>query len=191
MKLFWEKGYEGASLEELQSAMGEISPPSFYSAFGSKERLFFEVVDRYAGTIGYRPIEALEGGSTARAGVEAMLREAVDIFCGRDTPPGCPVILGGVHCAPASKAVEDRLRLHRLRIPDVFRARLERGVAEGDLPDVDLSPLVSFYATFYLGLPMRARDGASHDELLAGVAVAMAAWDRLIGPARARKKSGI
>ena len=120
-----------------------------------------------------------------------MLREAVDIFCGRDTPPGCPVILGGVHCAPASKAVEDRLRLHRLRIPEVFRARLERGVAEGDLPDVDLSPLASFYATFYLGLPMRARDGASHDELLAGVAVAVAAWDRLIGSPRARKKSRV
>jgi AcrR family transcriptional regulator len=189
MRVFWEKGYEGASLDELQSAMGEISPPSFYAAFGSKERLFFEVVDRYAETVGYRPVEALEGRSTAREGVEAMLREAVDVFCGRDTPPGCPVILGGVNCAPASKAVEAKLRLHRLQIPEVFRRRLERGVAEGDLPDADLNPLVSFYATFFLGLPMRARDGASHDELLAAVAVAMAAWDSLIGSAGGRKQS--
>jgi AcrR family transcriptional regulator len=189
MMVFWEKGYEGASLEELQSTMGEISPPSFYAAFGSKELLFFEVVDRFAKTIGSRPIGALEGRTTAREGVEAMLREAVDVFCGQDTPHGCPVILGGVHCAPANKAVQDKLRLHRLQVPDVLRKRLERGVAEGDLPDADLTPLVSFYATFFLGLPMRARDGASHDELLAGVSAAMAAWDRLIGPARARRKS--
>jgi AcrR family transcriptional regulator len=189
MEVFWEKGYEGASLEELQSVMGEISPPSFYAAFGSKERLFFEVVDRFNNTIGSRPIKALEGRPTAREGVEAMLREAVDVFCGRDTPPGCPVILGGVHCAPASKAVQDKLRLCRLQVSGVFRKRLERGVAEGDLPDVDLTPLVSFYATFYLGLPMRANDGASRDELLAGVSAAMAAWDQLIGPPRPRRKS--
>jgi AcrR family transcriptional regulator len=189
MTVFWEKGYEGASLEELQSAMGAISPPSFYAAFGSKERLFFEVVDRFNNTIGARPIEALEGRPTAREGVEAMLRESVDVFCGRDTPHGCPVILGGVHCAPASKAVQDKLRLCRLQVPDVFRKRLERGVAEGDLPGVDLTPLVSFYATFYLGLPMRAHDGTSRDELLAGVSAAMAAWDQLIGSAGTRRKS--
>ena len=189
MKIFWKKGYEGTSLEELQSAMGVISPPSFYAAFGSKERLFFEVVDQFNKTVGSRPVEALEGRPTAREGVEAMLREAVDVFCGRDTPPGCPVILGAVHCAPANKAVQDRLRRFRLQVPGVFRKRLERAIAEGDLPDVELSPLVSFYATFYLGLPMRAHDGASRDDLLAGVSTAMAAWDRLIGPARARKKS--
>ena len=158
MKVFWAKGYEGASLDELQSAMGGISPPSFYAAFGSKERLFFEVVDRFNKTIGSRTIEALDGRPTAREGVEAMLREAIDVFCGRDTPPGCPVILGGVHCAPASKAVQDLLRVCRLQVPAVFRKRFERAVAEGDLPDIDLSPLVSFYATFYLGLPMRAHD---------------------------------
>jgi AcrR family transcriptional regulator len=190
MEVFWEKGYEGASLEELQSAMGAISPPSFYAAFGSKERLFFEVVDRFNKTIGSRTIEALEGRPTAREGVEAMLREAVDVFCGQDTPPGCPVILGGVNCTPASKVVQDKLRLHRLQIPEVFRKRLERGIAERDLPEgVNLTPLVSFYAIFYLGLPMRARDGASRDELLAGVSAAMAAWDRLIGPAPKRTKS--
>jgi AcrR family transcriptional regulator len=191
MKVFWEKGYEGASLDELQSVMGGISPPSFYAAFGSKERLFFEVVDRFNKTIGSRNIEALEGRPTAREGVEAMLREAVDVFCGRDTPPGCPVILGGVHCSPASKAVQDMLRLCRLQVPDVFRNRFERGVAERDLPDIDLTPLVSFYATFFMGLPMRAHDGATREELLSAVSAAMAAWDHLTAlPPTRRKPSG-
>jgi AcrR family transcriptional regulator len=189
MTVFWEKGYEGASLDELQSVMGGISPPSFYAAFGSKERLFFEVVDRFNKTIGSRTIEALEGRPTARDGVAAMLREAVDVFCGQDTPRGCPIILGGVNCTPASKAVQDKLRFHRLQIPEVFRKRLERGVADRDLPEgVNLTPLVSFYATFYLGLPMRARDGATREELLAAVGVAMAAWDQLIGPTHPRRK---
>jgi AcrR family transcriptional regulator len=188
--VFWEKGYEGASLEDLLTAMELTSPPSFYAAFGSKERLFSEAVELYAKTIGSRPIEALEAGPTAREGVEAMLREAVDIYCGPNTPPGCLVILGAVNCAPANKSLQDDMRGHRLRVPEVIRARLQRAVAEGDVPKgTDLEPLVSFYTTFLLGLPIRARDGASREALLAGVTAAMAALDGLIGPARGRRKS--
>jgi AcrR family transcriptional regulator len=190
MKVFWEKGYEGASLEELQSAMGAISPPSFYAAFGSKERLFFEAVELYVETVGSRPIQALESASTARAGIEAMLREAIDIYCDPNTPNGCLVILSAINSAPANKSVQDHMRAYRNRTPGLIRKRLERGVVEGDVPKgADLEPLVSLYASLVHGLPMRARDGASRDELLAAVAGAMAAWDRLIGPARARRKS--
>jgi AcrR family transcriptional regulator len=189
MTVFWEKGYEGASLEELQSAMGEISPPSFYAAFGSKERLFFEAVDLYVELVGYRPAQALESATTARAGVEAMLREAVDIYCDPNTPSGCLLFLGAINCAPANKSVQDHMRTYRVQAPDLIGKRLERGVTEGDVPKgIDLEPLVSLFACFVHGLPVRARDGASRDELLAGVSAAMAAWDRLIGPARARRK---
>jgi AcrR family transcriptional regulator len=182
MTVFWEKGYEGASLEELQSAMGAISPPSFYAAFGSKERLFFEAVDLYMETVGARPKQALESAITARAGVEAMLREAVDIYGDPNTPPGCLLHLSAINCAPANKSVEDRMRTYRIKAPDLIRQRLERGVADGDVPKgVNLEPLVSLYASLVHGLPMRSRDGASHDELLAGITAAMAAWDRLTG----------
>ena len=188
MSVFWEKGYEGASLEELQAAMGAISPPSFYAAFGSKERLFFEAVDLYVETVGRRPTQALEAAPTARAGVEAMLREAIDIYSDRETPHGCLVIMGAVNCAPANKSVQDRMRGYRVHAPNLIRNRLKRGVAEGDVPKgVDLEPLVSLYTNFVYGMPMRARDGASRKDMLAGVVAAMAAWDRLIGPTRTRK----
>ena len=38
MKLFWERGYEGTSFDELIAAMG-ICASSFYNSFGSKEAL--------------------------------------------------------------------------------------------------------------------------------------------------------
>ena len=189
MMVFWEKGYEGTSLEELQSAMGAISPSSFYTAFGSKEQLFFEVVDLYVKTVGCRPVQALESAVTTRAGVEAMLRESIDIYCDPDTPRGCLVLLGATSCAPANASVQDHMRTYRVQVPDLIRKRLKRGVAEGDVPkDVDLEPLVSLYASLAQGLPMRARDGAARSKLLAGVTAAMAAWDQLIGPAPEHRK---
>jgi AcrR family transcriptional regulator len=184
MMVFWEKGYEGASLEELQAAMGAIGPSSFYTAFGSKEQLFFEVLDLYVKTVGCRPSQALESATTAREGVEAMLREQIDIYCDSSTPRGCLVILGAINCAPANKSMEDHLRSYRVQVPDLIRKRLKRGVAEEDVPrGVDLEPLVSLYASVVHGLAMRARDGAARSKLLAGITAAMAAWDHLIGPA--------
>ena len=45
--MFWRKGYEGATLCDLTSAMG-INPPSLYAAFGNKEGLFRQALDRYS-----------------------------------------------------------------------------------------------------------------------------------------------
>ena len=46
LQVFWQKGYEGASLTDLTEAMG-INRPSLYCAFGSKEELFRKALDRY------------------------------------------------------------------------------------------------------------------------------------------------
>ncbi len=46
MEVFWKHGFEGASLNDLTEAMG-INPPSLYAAFGDKEHLFLEAVERY------------------------------------------------------------------------------------------------------------------------------------------------
>ena len=51
MKLFWERGYEGASFDDLTAAMG-ISPSSFYNSFGSKERLYHEATEAYMACAG-------------------------------------------------------------------------------------------------------------------------------------------
>lgn len=191
MIVFWNKGYEGASLEELQTAMGPISPPSFYAAFGSKEQLFFEAVDLYLATVGSRPTNALENAPTAKQAIEGLLREAIDIYSGADTPNGCLLIMSAVNCAPANKSVQDRMCSYRRRVPDVIRQRILRGVSDGDVPaSVDIEPLVSLYTNVIFGLPIRARDGASRTEMLAGLSAAMAAWDHIMQHAPKGKRSG-
>ena len=46
MMLFWDRGYEATSMDDLSAAMG-ISPSSIYATYGDKEKLFQAAVDRY------------------------------------------------------------------------------------------------------------------------------------------------
>jgi AcrR family transcriptional regulator len=183
MELFWERGYEGATLEDLQAAMGGISPPSFYHAFGSKEALFKEAVDLYVATIGAPTLRALQAGTSARDSVEAMLRLTADSVCQPGKPHGCMLVLGATNCAPASKGAQDYVQAIRRRAPEVIKDRLKRAVAEGDLaPGVDTGAIAAFYATVIHGLGIRAGDGTPRAALMAAVDGAMAAWDTLTSP---------
>jgi AcrR family transcriptional regulator len=181
MHLFWQHGYAGTSLADLQRVMGGIGAPSFYAAFDSKEALFREAVTLYSATEGEPMVHALATGSTARSAIERLLRAAVRTFSTSGKPHGCFLVLGAVNCTPANKSVELFMRDQRDFREKVIRARLERGVVEGDVPSAaDLNPLASFYATVLNGMALQARDGASRKRLNAIVDCAMAGWDALV-----------
>src|SRR5215467_253509 len=134
MELFWAQGYEATTLTDLQKAMGGITAPSFYAAFGSKEDLFREAVELYKTTQGAPVVKALMEGATARDSMEAMLRAAAEGVCGQNNPRGCMMVLGAINCAAANKGIEDFLREQRAMREKVIGQRLRRGITDGDLP---------------------------------------------------------
>src|ERR1700722_17890271 len=96
MVLFWRKGFAAASMNDLCDAMG-VRSPSLYAAFGSKEALYLEAVDRYVETIGPPIWGKLAEGNTARASVENLLLAATESLPkSQETPAGCMAALGAV-----------------------------------------------------------------------------------------------
>jgi AcrR family transcriptional regulator len=184
--VFLARGYDGATLEDLTTAMGGIAPPSFYAAFGSKDKLFQEAVERYRMTVGQRGQRALEGPDV-RAAIEGLLRESVAVFSDPEGARGCLLILGAINATRANSEAYEYLRKVRLQIPEAIRMRLRQGVAAGQLPrGLDVDAVASFYTTVLNGLAIRARDGASVASLSAAVDGAMAAWPTLTAAPSAR-----
>jgi AcrR family transcriptional regulator len=181
LAVFRERGYEGATLTDLQEAMGGIAPPSFYAAFGSKEELFKEAVQLYRDTVGAKIAYALVEQATTRAAIEAMLRASVESICRPNEPRGCLLVLGAINCSKANEDVLGYLRDLRRETQQVITRRLKRGVAEGDLPEgVSVLALASFYTTVLHGLSIQAHDGASRASLMAAIDGAMMAWEPLV-----------
>ncbi len=174
--MFWEHGYEPASIAALTEAMG-VRPASLYAAFGDKRRLFSEAVDRYQATYGSFSRAALAEEPTARGAIERMLREFAVNYTDPAHPPGCLVISGAVNHGPDSAEVEEELRGHRHRAREAIAERIRDGVGSGELPeDTDADALADFIAAVVRGMSRSAQDGASAEELLKVAELAMSAW---------------
>jgi AcrR family transcriptional regulator len=181
-RLFRERGYDGATLAELQRAMGGISPPSLYAAFGSKEELFKESVATYMEATAEAGRCALEDPAiSTRDAIERVLRAAVAQSTRSGEPRGCMLVLGALNCAGEDdepSSVGDHLRKLRVTSYRSIADRIRRGVREGDLATgTDVEGLTTFVTALVNGVSVLARDGASRASLNAAVAHAMRAWD--------------
>jgi AcrR family transcriptional regulator len=175
LQVFWRKGYEGTSLSDLTKAMG-INRPSLYAAFGNKEALFRKALDRYAeGPAAYTRKAVDE--PTARAVVERLLRGVVDLLTDPCTPQGCLAVQGALACGDAADAIRQELISRRVAGEAALRQRLERAIADGDLPaDANPADLARYVTTVSQGMAVQAAGGASREELQRVVEMALRAW---------------
>jgi AcrR family transcriptional regulator len=180
MRVFWEHGYEAASISDLTAAMG-INSPSLYAAFGCKEQLFREAVALYSETEGAAAFKALRDESTAWDAIAKVLRHNVVAFTDPNKPRGCMIVLTATTYTERSHAVHEHLAGERLATERDFRDRIERGIAEGDVPPgADASRIAAFYNAVNQGMAIQARDGADRAKLSAVAESAISAWDGLV-----------
>jgi AcrR family transcriptional regulator len=174
--VFWRKGFAATSMNELCEAMG-IRSPSLYAAFGSKEALYLEAVDRYVREVGERVWGKLGDAPTARAGVEHLLAASSETLPeSLETPGGCMVQLGAT-ADQWPDAAADVVRRVRHESLSRLRSRLEAAVADGELaPSTDIGRLSRFYLSVIQGMAVQAKDGATAVELGGIAETAMKAW---------------
>jgi AcrR family transcriptional regulator len=175
LEVFWQKGYEGAALSDLTSAMG-INRPSLYAAFGNKETLFKKVVERYAGGPAAYTLAALEE-PTARAVVERMLRGVIEATTNPATPAGCLMVQAALAAGDEADPVRRELAARRTAVVVALQRRLERARAEDDLSaGADPAALAQYVVVVIQGIAVQAASGASREALELAAEVALHAW---------------
>jgi len=175
LHVFWDKGYDAASLADLQEATG-LTKSSLYKAFESKEGLFRRVVERYhRDRLAFR-VHAL-AQPTPRLIAESLLEQIVNLHTGKNTPSGCLVTLAALACSADARPLSEELSESRNEFERSLRERFESVKGAGPFPEgMNSLEAAAFISTFIQGLAVQARGGATRRQLRLLVAAVMKSW---------------
>jgi AcrR family transcriptional regulator len=177
LRVFWSKGYEGASLTELTTAMG-ITRPSLYAAFGNKEALFNKALDLYERDKLAYVSAALEAPTAAEV-VERMLGGVLELQTAGSDPKGCLGVISSVACGTEAESVRAEVLKRRRSADAALLERMRRAKAEGDLPeDMTAEAAVGYLSAVIQGLCLQAGAGVPAEQLRATVDMTLALWPR-------------
>nr|WP_269327030.1 TetR/AcrR family transcriptional regulator [Kineosporia mesophila] len=175
MLLFWKQGYEGASLTELEAAMG-ITRKSMYAAFGNKEELFLKALQRYTVGPAAYSFESLRQ-PTARQVATMFLAGSVRSSTWPGGPAGCMGVQGALSTGEAGRVVRDTLAVWRDGGRAALLDRFRQSVDEGDLPPTsDPEVLARYVMTVANGIAVQAAGGATREELQQVADAALKSW---------------
>ncbi len=152
LQVFWAKGYEATSLDDLCEATG-LSRSSLYGAFGDKRDLLLRTLDRYSEAGTARLAARLERSRPIHAALRGLLDEFIDQIVAGPGRRGCFV----GNCA-AELARQDReamacVQRSLARNEAVFRDALERARSRGEIAaDANVDALARFLTASFQGL---------------------------------------
>lgn len=164
MLLFWERGFEGASMADLTQAMG-LSASSIYAAFGDKHSLFSHAVKRYLQTRAQYATEALAEPTLDKV-VRALFDNTVGFLTGMGHPPTCMSLAGAMGCSIEATPARDLMTEVRRENEVAIKQRLLLARKAGELSkDVNVDDYTRYLSMLLAGLSIQAANGSTKAEL--------------------------
>src|SRR5258705_516064 len=132
MEVFWAKGYESTSLEDLCDATS-LNRSSLYAAFGDKRALFLETIDRYGDRAVARVTGALSRGLPIRDCLASFLAEMIDQIVAGPGRSGCFIGNCAAEVARHDRTAAAKVRRNLKRVEGAFHDGLARAKTRGEL----------------------------------------------------------
>jgi AcrR family transcriptional regulator len=163
-QVYWSKGYDGVTIDDLVEGMG-VGRPSLYAIFGDKRALFLRVLKAYAEKKGARAAKALLSPQTLRDSLAGFLRYAVESATEKGSARGC--LLQCVAPLVDDPEVRQFLQDATAGAAALVEGRYRTAIAAGEIPsDFPVAVRARQVLDLVRGLTMRARMGAPRKTLL-------------------------
>ncbi len=163
-QVFWSKGYDGVTIDDLVAGMG-VGRPSLYAVFGDKRTLFLRILKDYAEKKGALAAKALLAPQSLRDSLAGFLRHAVQRATEEGSAPGC--LLACVAPIVDDPEVRQFLQNAAAAAAALVEGRFRDAIIAGEIPsDFPVAVRASQLIDFARGLTMRAQIGAPRKTLL-------------------------
>ncbi|MBS2025297.1 MAG: TetR/AcrR family transcriptional regulator [Deltaproteobacteria bacterium] len=163
-KVFWSKGYDGVTIDDLVAGMG-VGRMSLYAVFGDKRTLFVRALNAYAGVRGALLAKAIFSPQSLRDSLTSFLRQAVECATQEGSPVGCLLVC----VAPLVDDAEVRRFVQNATAGAValVERRFRDGISAGDIPpDFPVAARARQVIDLVNGLTVRAKMGTPRKTLL-------------------------
>lgn len=132
MDVFWEKGYEATSIQELVDHM-KINRGSLYDTFGDKHSLFLMALDHYRDRRVSQRLKCLLKSSEGVEAIRQFFRDLADARVGDRGCQGCLMVNSTVELAPHDDEAAGKVAAHMAALEDAFYRTLLRAQKRGEL----------------------------------------------------------
>jgi TetR/AcrR family transcriptional repressor of nem operon len=157
MEVFWSRGYEAASMQDLVKHMG-INRQSLYDTFGDKHTLYLRALDHYREVEGRKVFALLAQPGSVKKSVRQLFEGVVEgSLCDRERR-GCFMGNAMSELAGRCKETAKRTCSNMAATEEAFYRTLLRGRKQGELKHVrDLRAVARFLYSSLQGLSLMAK----------------------------------
>lgn len=157
VRLFWHKGYNGTSMQDLVDGLG-ISRSSLYDTYGDKHSLFIKALESYSKSAGGKMYNIIGTSSSAKEAVRQLFNFTTTELLTDGERKGCFIVNTEVEVAPHDKEVSQMICQNDQQVEDAFFRAIEKGQESGEINNKqDARALARFIFNTVKGMRVSAK----------------------------------
>ena len=170
--LFWEKGFEATSMNEVVARTG-LNKHSLYSEFGDKEGLFIDCIDYYGSNVANFIRDILAREPLGLSNIEAFFVNRVS-YAASDECKGCLIFNSVTEKETLSNEINLIINSRVSKIKTLFYNCLKAAQKRKEISgDKDCKALANYLTCFTCGLVNFGKSGTNMSELKKIIDVAL------------------
>lgn len=131
--VFWAKGYEATSLSDLLKAIG-INKGSFYNAFGSKKKLFTQILLKYDQEQRAAGLIYLESLNNPVLAIETFFDNLIEQSLSDKQRKGCLLVNTALDLPNHDEGIEATIKKSFTELESFFERQIQHGITQEQIP---------------------------------------------------------
>ena len=157
VNIFWLKGYNGTSMQDLVDGLG-ISRSSLYDTYGDKHTLFIKALESYQCANSGNFCQITNSDRPAKEIIRTLLEYVIGNLLNDKSQKGCFMVNAEVEVALHDKQVSEMIQKNDQQIEEAFFKVIKRGQEKGEIAShQDARALARFMFNTIKGVQVTAK----------------------------------